>query len=267
MEDSIQSFFQSLTKGQIFASAIVVIISILVYKAINFLFVKGEKKFGTILFTGNKGKTYLKLFISIIRNMFIIGTILILLDINGVDISAALTGVGIFGIIMGLALQDWLKDIIRGGSIISDGYFTVGDIVKYKDIEGKVLVIGLKSTKIQELKNGYIKSIANRNIEEIDIVSHIFHVDAPMPYELPLEKAEEVVNEIVEVIKKNENVEDCVYEGINELDTSFIQYHLRVECNPQYKLQVRRDALGSILTVMEQNNISVPYTQIDVHQK
>ena len=30
----------------------------------------------------------------------------------------------------------------------SDNYFKVGDVVKYKDIEGKVIVIGVKTTKV-----------------------------------------------------------------------------------------------------------------------
>ena len=54
-------------------------------------------------------------------------------------------GLGILGVIFGLAIQDWLKDIIRGSSILSDNYFAVGDVVKYKDIEGKVLVIEIKT--------------------------------------------------------------------------------------------------------------------------
>ena len=190
-----------------------------------------------------------------------------LLKVNGVDVSSVLAGVGIVGVIFGLAIQDWLKDIIRGGSILSDNYFSVGDVVNYKGIEGKVLVIGLKTTKIKELKTGYVKSIANRNIDEIDVVSNLIYVSVPMPYELSVAKAEEVINNIVTNIKENNNVNDCEYVGINEFADSSISYYLKIDCNQLYKWQVRRDALRTALLELERNGIAIPYTQIDIHEK
>ena len=190
-----------------------------------------------------------------------------MLQINGVDVSSVLTGVGILGIILGLAIQDWLKDIIRGSSILSDNYFAVGDVVKYKDIEGKVLVIGLKTTKIQDLKTSNILSIANRNIEEIEVVSNLIYINIPMPYEVSLEMAEKAIKDINEAIMKNNNVDGCRYVGVNDLADSSIKYLIEVKCNPLYKLQVRRDSLRSILDEMAKNEISVPYTQIDIHEK
>ena len=76
-----------------------------------------------------------------------------------------LAGVGIVSVIIGLAIQDALKDIIRGFSILSEEYFSVGDVVTYGDITGKVLVLGLKTTKIKDISTENIISIANRNIE------------------------------------------------------------------------------------------------------
>ena len=68
-------------------------------------------------------------------------------------------------------------------------------------------------------------------------------------------------------VKKCKDVKDCVYKGVNELDDSCCKYLIEVTCNPINKRQVRRDTLRSMLEVMEKNNVSVPYNQIDVHQK
>lgn len=265
--ENIINFFKSLWHTQIISSIVIVIVSIAIYKCISYFLLKSEKKDNFKLFTGKRSKTYLKLIRSLIRYVFIAVTVLILLQVNGIDVSSVLAGVGILGVVFGLAIQDWLKDIIRGSSILSDNYFSVGDIVKYKDIEGKVLVIGLKSTKIQELKTGNIKSIANRNIEEIDVVSNLVYINIPMPYEVPLEKAESVINEIVCAIKNNNNVTNCRYIGVNDLGDSSIKYCIEITCNSLYKLQVRRDALRSILVEMENNSVEVPYMQIDIHNK
>lgn len=246
---------------------IIVILSIITYKTITYVLKKGEEKSKFSLFTSNKGKTYFKLLISAIRSIFIVVTILVILQTNGINVSSVLAGVGVLGVVFGLAIQDWLKDIIRGSSIISDNYFEVGNIIKYKDIEGKVLVIGLKTTKIKELKTGNVISIANRNIEEIQVVSNLVYVKVPMPYEIKINKAEKAINDIIGLIKENNHVNKCRYLGVTELASSSIDYLIEVDCKPDYKLQVRRDALRSILLGLEKNKIEVPFTQIDIHNK
>ena len=261
----LRNILDNIWHTQIINSVVIVLLGIVLYRSVIYFMNKSEKN--SKIFLSNKGKTYFKLIKSILRYIFLVTIIIILLQVNGIDVSSVLAGVGILGVIFGLAIQDWLKDIIRGTSILSDEYFSVGDIVNYKGIEGKVLVIGLKTTKIQELKTGYIKSIANRNIDEIDIVSNLIYVNVPMPYELPVEKAEKVINNIVQSIKKNDNVNDCEYVSVNELADSFINYYLKIECNQSFKLQVRRDALRTILIEMENSKIAVPYTQIDIHNK
>ena len=176
-----------------------------------------------------------------------------------------LAGVGVLGVIFGLAVQDFLKDVIRGSTILSDEYFQVGDIIKYKDMEGKVMVIGLKTTKIMDLKTGDVVSIANRNIEEVKLSSKLVYVRAPLPYDIPRIKSKEVANEIEEKLKRNNNVESSRYLGVAELADSSIQHLFEVTCNPQFKLQVRRDSLDTILDVLDENGICVPFNQIDVH--
>ena len=265
--ENIKAFFENIHQEQIVNSIIIIVVSMILYKIISFILGKSEKQDKVKLFTSKKSKTYLKLTRSIIRYAFVAITVLILLQINGVDVTSVLAGVGLLGAIFGLAIQDWLKDVIRGSTILSDNYFSVGDIVKYKEIEGKVLVIGLKTTKIQDIKTGHVISIANRNIEEVELISNLIYINIPMPYEVPVEKSEEVVDKIVNKVSKNENVNECKYKGVNELADSSIKYLIEVNCSPIYKLQVRRDALRTILTEMEKAGISVPYTQIDVHNR
>ena len=261
------SFFDNIIYSRILKSVVVVLLSIVMYKWTVYILNKSEEKSKLKVFSSNKGKTYVKLIRSIVRYFFMTITVLIILQINGINVNSVLAGVGILGAVFGLAIQDWLKDIIRGISILSDNYFEVGDIVNYRGIEGKVLVLGLKTTKIQELTTSNIISIANRNIEEVQIVSKFIYVRIPMPYEVSVEKAEKAVSDIVELVKKNDNVNNCKYKGVTELAESSIEYLIEVDCNQQFKLQVRRDTLRSILIGLENNNIEVPYTQIDIHNK
>ena len=78
---------------------------------------------------------------------------------------------------------------------------------------------------------------------------------------------EKVVNEIVESVKKNSNVIGCTYKGVAEFADSSIKYQIKVYSAPVDKVQVRRDSLTCILKCLEEKNIHIPFTQIDIHQK
>lgn len=265
--DIVKEWFKNVDISHIISSIVIVFVSFVIYKTITFLLTKGGEKSQFSVFTSKKSKTYLKVLKSMLRYVFIIVTLLILLQINGVNVSSMLAGVGILSVVIGLAIQDALKDIIRGTTILSDNYFNVGDVVKYGEIEGKVVALGLKTTKIESLVDNNIISIANRNIEKIEVLSGIINVNIPMPYEVKVSDAEKVINEIVECVKCNNNVKNCWYKAVNELSDSYINYLIQVQCVPQFKRQVRRDSLRTALLVLEDNKISVPYTQIDIHNK
>ena len=248
---------------RLFNSFIVIIISYFIYKFIIKLINKSKLNSKT----NKKTKTLLRLIISIIRYIFIIVTGLIILQIFGINITSMLAGVGIIGIIIGFAIQDALKDIIKGFDIITDNYYQVGDVIKYNDITGKVLSIGLKTTKIQDLYTLNIVSVSNRNIEIVEVVSNLINIDIPLSYELKLQNTEKILNEIVDNIKQIKDVDNSEYRGINNFDNSSIKYQVKVYCNPINKVQIRRDALGVILSTLEKNNIQIPYNQLDIHNK
>ena len=264
--ENFNEVIKNIFENNIVRSLLVVFISFIIYQFIHSI-IKKTNKTDKVNKMSKKSKTYMKLTTSIIRYVFIIVTLLIVLQVNGVDVSSMLAGLGILSVIIGLAVQDALKDIIRGLSILSDSYFSVGDIVKFGDIEGKVLVIGLKSTKIQDIASGNVISIANRNIEQIEVVSEKIYINIPMPYETPLDKAEKAVSDILDLIKEDELVTSCRYLSVNKLDDSAILYLIEVCGNPEKKLQRKRNSLRNILEGLSKNGIEVPYTQIDIHNK
>ena len=249
----------------IILSLLIIIIAVILYKLIMKITEKTIEN--SKIFNSKKTKTYVKLAKSINRYIFIIIVLIIILKVYGVDVSSMLAGIGIISVIIGLAIQDFLKDIIRGASILSDNYFSVGDVVKYNGIEGKVLVVGLKTTKIQELSTSNIISIANRNIEEVAVLSKLIYVKVPLPYELKLSEQHKVIDDIVNIVKKDNLVENCENVGLTELADSKIEYLLKITLDPVNKLQVRRNVQERIIEGLEKNNIVVPYNQIDVHQK
>ena len=246
---------------------ITILISLIIYSIVASIIKRYSKNNKFESLAGKRTTTYLRLARSITRYLFILLTLLIILQILEINITSIIAGVGLIGAVFGLALQDFIKDIIRGTSILSDDYFKVGDVVKYKDIEGKVLILGLKTTKIKDLKTGNVVSIANRNIDEIEVVSNYIYINIPMPYELKVDKGEKAIDTIIKRIEKVDKVEECNYKGINELGESSVLYLLEIKTNPQYKRQVKRDSLKQVLLGLDEHNIEVPYNQLDIHEK
>ena len=239
---------------------------VLYFLFINFIIGKIEKKYHTKL-KSKKSNTYIKLFKSLVRYIFIIVLLFVLLRINGVNITAMVTGVGVFGIVFGFAIQDALKDIIKGIDIITDSYYQVGDIIRVDKYTGKVLAIGIKTTKLEDIFEKNIVSISNRNIEKVEVLSHMINIDIPLPYDLSLKEAESTIKYITKEISKMEKVENVEYRGVNDFADSSIKYQIKVYCHPVDKVQTRRDSLTCILKCLEEKNISIPFTQIDIHQK
>ena len=256
---------ENLFNNKVVQSICIIIINYILYLIITHFLDSKNGKFKIL--KSSRGKTYIKMIKSIIRYTFIIITFIVILQINGINVTSMLAGVGIASVIIGFAIQDLLKDIIKGIDILSDQYFQVGDVIKYQDFEGRVISIGLKCTKVENVRTFNIVSISNRNIEQVEVVSNLINIDIPIPYELKVIKAEETIKDILEEISKIKGVDNCEYRGIQELSDSSINYNIKVYCKPILKVQMTRDVLRCIIVELEKHNINVPYKQIDIHQK
>ncbi len=251
----------------VFYSFLAIIVAIIIYMIFHYLFINKIEKKSYRFFKSKSSSTYVKLFKSINRYLFIIVLIFILLKINGVNISAMVTGVGVLGIIFGFIIQDALKDVIKGFDIITDSYYKVGDVIRVDKYTGLVIAIGIKTTRIEDIFEKNIVSISNRNIEKVEVLSHMINIDIPLPYELELKEAEKTINFIIDNIKKIEKVENVEYRGVNSFADSSIKYQIKVYCPPIDKVQIRRDSLTCIIKCLEEKNIHIPFHQIDIHQK
>ncbi|MCL7971484.1 MAG: mechanosensitive ion channel family protein [marine benthic group bacterium] len=73
------------------------------------------------------------------------------LQVWGVNVTALITGLGIGGIAIALAVQNILSDLFASLSIIFDKPFLVGDYLQVDSLGGTVESIGLKSTQLRSI--------------------------------------------------------------------------------------------------------------------
>ncbi|MAG45454.1 MAG: hypothetical protein CMH63_01630 [Nanoarchaeota archaeon] len=86
--------------------------------------------------------------------IFVIVGLFFILNLWGIQVGPLLASVGIVSLAIGFALKDSLANIFGGFSLIVDKSFKVGDFVEVdKETKGKVIDIGLRSTKIRTVDN------------------------------------------------------------------------------------------------------------------
>ena len=85
----------------------------------------------------------------------------------GVNVGAAITGLGVAGVAVGLAAQDTLANTIAGFTIFWDKPFTVGDWITVAGEYGRVQDITLRSTRIRTPRNSYVVVPNKRIIDEV----------------------------------------------------------------------------------------------------
>ena len=205
---------------------------------------------------------------NIIKYVVTLIAVIVCLSAWGLDVTSLLAGLGIAGAIAGLALQDALKDIISGISIIFENFFVIGDLVKYKDFEGHIIEFGLKSTKIQGY-DGTVFIVSNRNIGEIKNLSYKdsnTFIELPVAYESNEEEVARVIKEVLEKISEWKiSTAKGEYLGVNNLNSSSVDHYVVVHSNSEDKFAIRRRALSEFKKAFDKNKIKIPYTQIEVY--
>jgi small-conductance mechanosensitive channel len=75
--------------------------------------------------------------------------LLMALENLGVNVTALVTGLGIGGVAVALALQNVLGDLLASLSIVLDKPFVIGDAITVDTLTGTVESIGLKTTRLR----------------------------------------------------------------------------------------------------------------------
>ncbi len=150
----------------------------------------------------------LPLFQKAAKVAFVIVALLWVLKIWNINIGPYLAGAGILGLVLGMALQDSLKNILGGVTLILDKTYHVGDKVKLETGEvGTIHDIGLRSTKlitfdneIVYIPNGYL---ANSRVQNYTHPSPKIRVNIKfgVEYGSDVQKVKKVVLDSVKKMK------------------------------------------------------------------
>lgn len=183
--------------------------------------------------TGERDKTLLSIAKSTLTFLVYFFTIMIILDLFGINTASVLTAAGIGGIALAFGAQRIIADLFSGLFILVDGDLNVGDWVEFAGKEGEVVEMGLRRTKIIQytgvliiVPNSEIKTIINyrttKNRVQCDVTLAV-------PIQIPLKEARAIFRPAVMALYEDQSdlfLEDPFYMGIDRV--SSYDYHFRI---------------------------------------
>jgi small conductance mechanosensitive channel len=89
----------------------------------------------------------------------------------GINVTAALAGLGVAGIALGFAAQETVANMIAGFLVFWDRPFQIGDYVTTQGMYGRVQEITMRTTRIRTMENTYAV-IPNKQIIGDLLVNH-----------------------------------------------------------------------------------------------
>ncbi len=215
----------------------------------------------------------LPLFHKVAKVVFVIIALMWVLNIWNINITPYLAGVGISGLILGMALQDSLKNVFGGISLILDKNFNIGDPIKLESGElGTIQEIGLRSTKMLTydnelvfIPNGQLATMRIHNfIKPNNRVRKI--VEFSVGYESDPEKVKKVVLKAMKTVK---DIYDEPYMDVimTKMGDSGLHFRARfwVDWNNAYSKFV--EVTQTVYTALTREKIDVPYPTRVVYLK
>ncbi len=181
---------------------------------------------------------------------FIVGV-----DNAGYDIGAVLAGLGIGGLAFALAAQDTVSNLFGSITIFVDKPFKVGERVQVSGIDGVVLEIGTRSTRIRTLE-GRIVTIPNSQFTD-NAVTNVSSeptrkvcVDLGLTYDTTPEQIETAIQILRNIVSETDSVLDDHYAwfgsfGDFSLGVSLIYYIKKdsplVDTQTEVNLKIMRE--------------------------
>lgn len=240
------------------------------------------------------GVIIVKLILNICRNMlkktkmesitrgFILGIakvilylilILTLFSIIGIQISGIITALSAVVLAVGMALQNIIANVANGMVIVSTHIFKKGDWVEVNGVSGGVTNINFLFTTITSADNKRI-TIPNSTIIDNNVINYganpTRRIDFTfsVAYETDVETVKKIV---VDVMKSNgkiyDNEDHTPFCRLKVLGPSSIDFFANCWADGSDYWDVYYYVVENVYNEFKRNNISIPYTQLEVRNR
>lgn len=208
---------------------------------------------------------------SIVKTILLLFVVIASLNQLGVDTTSLIALVGAAGLAIGLALQGTLQNLASGVMLIIFRPFKDGDFIEAAGVSGVVEEIGIFTTTMRsgdnreiivpngEIFGGTITNLSARETRRVDMVFGIGYDD-------DIKKAKEIIQNILDA---DERVlkDPAPLIAVGELADSSVNFNVRPWCKTGDYWAVYADTHENIKLTFDEQGISIPYPQMDVHRR
>ena len=189
----------------------------------------------------------------------------------GIDIRAILGAAGIAGVAIGFAAQTSISNIISGLFVITERAFRINDVIEVEGTIGTVQSINLLSVILKTFDSQYVR-IPNETIIKANLINYSqfpyrrVKTELGVAYGTDLRKLEQI---LVSVAKNNAFIIDDPAPSIlwTSFSTSSIDLTLMAWTKIEDFVNLRNSLFVEIDERLKQENIEIPFQQLDIHIK
>ena len=187
----------------------------------------------------------------------------------GINLSALLIAGGFLGIVVGMAAQNTLGNLISGIMLLIEQPLRIGDPVSVAGVSGVVAGINIFSTRIRTW-DGPIVRIPNNQVFN-EIITNYMRMRARrvefsigVHYDTDIDKAVQVLKDFM-----NSHPLCLVNPGpevfVDQYADSAIVLKLRCWAPPSAWFATKIDLQTRVKKVLDEHGIQIPYPQLDLH--
>jgi small-conductance mechanosensitive channel len=192
--------------------------------------------------------------------------LVVAVDNLGYDVTALITGLGIGGVAIALAIQNILGDLFASLSIVLDQPFVLGDYLVVGEFQGSVEHIGLKTTRVRSL-TGEQLVFSNQDLLESRIRNFGRLRERRVAFELtveygtPPETLERIPEIVADGLRDLESVrfERCYLTKLGDSGPVFETVYFVEDPSQELALQARQHTNLELLRRFEEEGVELAY--------
>lgn len=204
----------------------------------------------------------------IVQLILWIAVLIPILRLLEVNLTALIAGLSIGGLALALAAQDTVKNLISTVLIFFDHPYRLGDFIKAAGIEGTVVEIGFRSTRLMTIDSSII-TIPNSvmiNDQVVNLGARVFrlvHFMIAIVYSTPSDKIAAFVDQLRAMASDHpDTVKEQIMIFLSDLNSSSIDIRFRVPVavNDIVKeYEAREELVTAVIQIARQMGISFAY--------
>lgn len=226
----------------------------------------GENAVGTISVQEQRVKTM----VSLVRSVGIVVILLIalfmVLNAIGLNIGPLLAGAGVVGLAISFGAQSLVKDIISGLFILFENQFGVGDVIRVKDLSGRVETMTLRIVVMRDV-HGVVHIVPNGEITSVSNLTRAFSravIDVGVAYKENVDRVIAVMEDIGRELWEDPQwrpllTEEITVPGIESFGESSVNIRVMATTVPLKQWDVAREIRRRIKNRFDAEGIEIPF--------